>query len=174
MNVSANEAISKKTGIGKNVQVRSNEPLRMLRSNVDRVFDRVFDDFWQMATPTVFNVWSQRSLGSKVPSVDVKQNDNEIEVIAEMPGLQEDDIEVTVNVGALTINGESVEEQDVEEGDFVLRERSIGKFERTIPLPDNVDLNAAKATFKDGLLSIKIPKTQQAKPSAKKVEVKHA
>jgi HSP20 family protein len=106
-----------------------------------------------------------------VPRIDVRENDREIDIDAELPGMSEKDVEVSVADGALVIRGEKSEEHDEEREGYVVHERSFGHVERVVPLPDGVDVDHAKATFKNGLLSIAIPKTAEAQSSSKRIQV---
>lgn len=108
--------------------------------------------------------------GTFLPVIDViEQKDNYI-VKAELPGLTKDDVSVTLQDNYLTIKGEKKHEAETKDANYYRRERLYGAFCRTIELPTTVDAKKIEAQFKDGVLSVKLPKTEEAKP--KQIEVK--
>jgi len=115
--------------------------------------------------------WADDGQGS-APAIDMIDRKKEIVVHADLPGLDEKDIEITVEDGQLTIRGERKEEHETEEEGVYRCERWAGAFCRTLPLPTGVDADEIKATFKKGVLEIHLPKTKEAK--GKKVEIKAA
>src|ERR1041384_362722 len=115
--------------------------------------------------------WRAHQMGSFMPEIDVKETDKEIRVTAELPGMEQKDIEVTFIDGGLTIKGEKREEQEEEKGDWYHSERRWGAFERMIPLPADIDLNKAKAWFKKGVLKVTLPKSEQARSNRKTIPV---
>lgn len=106
------------------------------------------------------------------PSVDMVERKDEIVVRADLPGLEQKDIEVSVQDGTLTIRGERREEREEKDEDYYCCERSSGKFFRSLALPAGVDAEHVKATFKNGVLEVHVPRTKEAK--AKKIEIKAA
>jgi HSP20 family protein len=148
-----------------------------LRSNTDPLgglqtsINRAFEDFWQMFDGAVPSALSG-GLPTESIRVDVKETDQELLVSAELPGMEEDDIDVSIADGSLTIRAEKEFESEKEEGDYVVREREFGHVERTIPLPEYVDANAANAKFKNGVLTIRIPKKADAANGRKRISVK--
>jgi HSP20 family protein len=94
------------------------------------------------------------------------------EIKAELPGLDEKNIEVKVANGVLSIKGEKQEEKEEKEKDYYRRERSFGSFERSFQLPDNIEADKIEANFKNGVLSVTLPKSAEAQQQAKKIEVK--
>jgi HSP20 family protein len=117
-----------------------------------------------------------RSLGGKpevfTPRIDVVDTDKEIRVSAELPGLDEKDIDVSLTKESLTIKGEKKEEKEEKGKDYYRSERSYGSFTRTIPLPLQVEAEKVTASFKKGVLTVTLPKTKQALSDTKKVAVK--
>ena len=105
------------------------------------------------------------------PDIDVTETDNELRITAELPGMEEPDLEVSVGEGMLTIRGEKKEEHEREDKGYVLRERSFGRIERVVPLPAGLDPDSAKATFKNGVLTVTIPKTPEAQAAVKRIQV---
>jgi HSP20 family protein len=143
-------------------------PVRALQSDVNRVFD----EFWRTFNLPMGRLWEESASAVAEPNIDVRETDKEVEVTAELPGMEEDDIEVSVTDGMLMIAGEKESEREAQEQGYVLRERSVGRFERVVPLPDGLDFDSVKATFKNGLLKITIPKTKEAQAAVKRVAVK--
>ena len=112
-----------------------------------------------------------RRLGSFIPDVDVTETDKEVRVTAELPGLDEKEVEVTLVQGALIIKGEKREEHNEEKGDFHRSECRYGMFERTVQLPNGIDADKAKASFKKGVLKVTLPKTADAQANRKRIAV---
>ena len=98
----------------------------------------------------------------------------QIEVTAELPGMDEKDIDVSLAEGVLTIRGEKRSEVEKKEKDYYLQERTFGSVERVIPLPDTVDLDTANATFKNGVLTVKLAKRPEAMAATKRIAVRRA
>ncbi|HYR23313.1 MAG TPA: Hsp20/alpha crystallin family protein [Chthoniobacterales bacterium] len=144
------------------------DPLNMLRHDIDRVFgDFLTDSRWPDRTMNMLD----RQMGSFMPEIDVKETDKEFRVTADLPGMDEKDLEVTFVDGALSIKGEKREEHEEEKGDVYHAERRYGAFERMIPLSSDIDLNKAKATFKKGVLKVTLPKTENARSNRKTIPV---
>ena len=143
-------------------------PIRALQSDINRAFE----DFWQTFNFPTTRLWDSGFTAAAVPSVDVRDTEKEVEVIAELPGMEEKDVEVTVAEGALVISGAKKYEQEKQDKGYLLRERSFGRVERVVPLPDGLDLDSAKATFKNGVLTVAIPKTKEAQAAVKRIAVK--
>ena len=151
-------------------------PGRALRRKEPESFMRPFDemrrmmeDFW-IAPFSEFGRWGQ----TFVPSVDVKEEDDQVLVSAELPGMDQKDIDVTVTQDSVRIAGEKKHEEEKEEKGYYRRESAFGSFERIIDLPAPVDENKAEAEFSKGVLKIKLPKSEQAREKRRKVEVKSA
>ena len=146
------------------------DPVAALQNDVNRAFA----DFLRMVAPLPMAGWPAAfaDIGTGV-QVDVAETDKELKVSAELPGINEADIDVRVSDGMLVISGEKKAESKVDEEGYVLHERSFGRVERALPLPDGIDEDAAQATFKNGVLNVTIPKTAQAQSSAKRIPVKH-
>lgn len=106
-----------------------------------------------------------------VPRVDIAETDTAYLIKAEIPGVNKEDVKITVDDGILTISGERREEKEEKNKKFHRVERIYGKFSRSFTLPDNVDESKIDAEFKDGVLTLTIPKTEKAKPKAVEVKV---
>jgi len=141
---------------------RFDRSLSRLRDEVSELFDRFFAD-WDLAWPlSGERYWW--------PAVDVVETDDEVIVKAELPGMKSEDIEISVLNNTLTLSGEKKESQEEKGKGYYHVERRYGKFRRDIPLPTSVDADRVEAKFKDGVLTVTLPKTEQAKP--KRIEVK--
>lgn len=108
------------------------------------------------------------------PVVEIVENDKEYVLTAELPGLKKDNVEVQYQDGVLTIRGEKKEERREGNGDsrYLLWERSYGAFQRSFTLPSDVDANKIEASFSDGVLTVRMPKTAEARAKGRKIEIK--
>ena len=145
----------------------SRDPVSALQSDINRAFD----DFLGMLPPLFSSRPSALLDNANGVQVDVAETDKDVKVTAELPGMAESDIDVRVSDGMLTISGEKKIDRETEENGYVLRERSFGHVERTVPLPEGIDGQAAEATFNNGVLTVTIPKTAQAQSKAKRIPV---
>jgi HSP20 family protein len=109
-----------------------------------------------------------------MPAVDVVESEKAYEITAELPGMDEKNIEVKVTDGSLTIKGEKQEEKEEKERGYYLQERHYGSFERSFELPESVDPDKIEASSKNGVLTVTLPKKAEAQKAAKKIEVKGA
>jgi len=135
----------------------------------DRHMSRLFEDFLSGNAFTDGNGgWDLAA----VPRADISETDKELQVTVDLPGLDEKDVDVTVSNGVLTIRGEKKAEHEEHGKNFYCQERSVGAFQRSIPIPVEVDTDKVDATFKKGVLHITMPKTEAA--LQRKVTVKAA
>lgn len=107
----------------------------------------------------------------RMPAVDIVDRDNQVIVRAEVPGVLKEDLKVTVSDSTLTIKGHTEREEEERRDDYYRHELSYGDFTRTLELPAEVDGSKVEAKMKDGILEIRLPKVEQAKPREVKVEV---
>ncbi|CAI4030813.1 Hsp20/alpha crystallin family protein [Nitrospira tepida] len=105
------------------------------------------------------------------PSVDISETDEEFQIKAELPGVKKEDVKVTLENGILTLQGERKQEREDKDLKFHRIERSYGQFVRSFTLPDLVDDAKVKAEYKDGVLNLRLPKSEKAKPKAIEVKV---
>lgn len=151
-------------------------PFGSLRREIDRLFEDFDRDFWRSPfRRSAFDIepfW--RREWAAAPAIDIVEKDNAYEVTAELPGLDEKDIEVKLAKDSLTIKGEQQEEKEEKKKDYYLHERHFGSFERTFRVPEDVDADKIAATFKKGVLTLTLPKKPEAQKPAKKIEVKAA
>ena len=149
-------------GRDRSVSRRENNPFLSLHQEIDRLFDD-FSRGW----PSFATTGQQL-----VPSMDVSETDKEIEIAAELPGLEEKDVQVNVADNLLTIRGEKKAEKEEKDKDYRLVERSYGSFVRTLELPAGVDAGTIKASIEKGVLKVTVPKPAPAQ--VKKIDVKTA
>ena len=144
------------------------DPFLQMRREMNRLFDDVFGGF---GLPSLLGP----PLGqmAMAPKIDVSETDNEIQVTAEMPGIDQNNVEVLLEDDRLIIRGEKKEEHEDEDKDrnYHVRERVQGAFSRTLPLPFAPDPNQVKAEFKNGVMTITIPKPQEVKQKQHRIEV---
>jgi HSP20 family protein len=148
-------------------------PFESLKKEVDRLFEDFGDDFWRRPFRSLSRferAWPSRLTAT--PPVDVSETDKAYEITAELPGLDEKNIEVNVAQGGLTIKGEKTEEKEEKKKDTYVCERRYGSFERYFDLPDGVDADKIEATFNKGVLKVTLPKTAEAQKPGMKIEVK--
>jgi HSP20 family protein len=135
--------------------------------------DRVFNDFRK--TFAGFNDNADlKTNGWVTPNIDISENDEAIDITAELPGVKEEDIDISVTNDILVIKGEKSDSREEEENNYHLIERSYGSYMRSIPLGFDVDETNVKATTKDGVLNISIPKPAEIKEKTKKIPVSKA
>lgn len=153
-------------------------PFNTLRREIDRLFDDFGHDFWRNPfRRSAFDIepfWRREMKLVAAPAVDITEKDNAYEITADLPGMDEKNIEVKLTNGNLTIKGEKKEEKEEKTKDFHLQERSFGSFERTFGVPDGVDADKIEASFKKGVLTITLPKKPEAQKPAKQIDVKAA
>ena len=124
-------------------------------------FERLFDEFFDRSL-TSFG-WSRPLPGGAMPDVDIIDRDDEVIVRAELAGYRKEDIEVSVSGNWLTLRGESRSDDRDESGDYYRQEIAQGSFARTLSLPAEVDESKAKASMKDGILELVLPKLEKAR-----------
>lgn len=156
-------------------------PLMTLRDEVDRLFDDFFRGWPSlMSFPSrMFDFSPLRrtaeplaaSLGALAPKVDVSETESAYQIDAELPGMSDKDISVTVSDGVLTIKGEKKVEQEEKKKGYYLSERSYGAVQRAFELPESVDADKISAKFEKGVLSIELPKSQEAESKERKISI---
>ena len=133
-------------------------------------FDRFFDEFWRGSGPTAARASTP---GALAPRMDYSATDDEIRIRAEMPGLEESDIDVSLEEGVLTIKGVRAAESEQKDDEKGVRhvETYRGSFYRSVRLPAEIDEDAIVATYKNGILSVTLPKLPEAKPEVRSIPV---
>jgi HSP20 family protein len=153
-------------------------PFESLRREVDRLFDDFNGGMWRSPfRRSFFDIEpfrrSEAAFGG-APAVDVIETDKAYEITAELPGMDEKNVEVKFADGVLTIKGEKQEEKEEKKKDYYLSERSFGSFQRAFQVPDGVDADKIDASFKKGVLTVTLPKSAEAQKAEKKIAVKAA
>ncbi len=131
-----------------------------------RDMDRLWDSFFEVAPRR-----RGEERGEWLPSLDVSETKNELVVKAEVPGMDAKDIDISLSDGVLTIKGEKKQEKEEKEADYHLVERSYGAFTRSIQLPKEVQGDKIHASYKDGILRVTLPKSEEAKKKDIKIKV---
>ncbi len=151
-------------------------PFESLHREIDRLFEDFDRDLWTLPFGRpVFEIepfWGREEAWGAEPSVDIVEKDDAFEVTAELPGLDEKNVEVKLVDGGLTIKGEKQEEKEEKKKGYYLHERHYGAFERSFTLPEGVDADKIEAAFRNGLLKVTLPKTAEAQKAVKKIDVK--
>jgi HSP20 family protein len=137
-------------------------PIRNLRREMDRLFDdlvpfRLFDEERNIAT----GVWN--------PRTDIIETDNEFIINVDLPGVKKPDVTVNYQDNQLSISGERKSEEVKEKKDYLRKERIYGNFHRVYTLPQSINPNKITANFKDGILTVTVPKTEESKPKQVKI-----
>lgn len=145
-------------------------PFLLLQRDMNRLFDDVFRSF-DNRLPAIGAFGSLGSFGASWPSVEIADTDKEIRVTAEVPGLEEKDIEVLLDGDVLMLRGEK--RSQTEDKDRHFSERVYGRFERRIPLGVEVEEDRIEARFRNGVLTVMLPKTEQAQSHVKRIPISH-
>jgi len=194
---SASRMVSPRTCIGESIMAESDTKLPVKTGSEAstkqaggmqpwRAFDnlrqevaRVFDDFdrgfhlfpFHRAALDIAPFWRREWALTSAPAVDVVETDKAYEIKADLPGMEEKDVEVKLVNGGLTIKGEKQEETEEKQKDYYLHERHFGAFERSFRMPDGVDTDKIQASFKNGVLTVTLPKTDAAQAASKTIPV---
>jgi HSP20 family protein len=151
-------------------------PLEKLRQQVDHLFE----DFGHGSSLSPFSrglfdvepFWRREFIGHGLPAVDITEKYNSFEITAELPGMDQKNIEVKLSNGNLIIKGEKKEDKEEKRKGYHLRERHYGSFERVFNLPKGVDAEKIEASFSKGVLSLSLPKKPEAMKADKVVSIK--
>lgn len=158
------------------VRREDDHPVYSMQKEMNRLFDEFFSDDEDVFGGSHFGLTpfsSMRSVGDGLtPTIDLSETDKELIVSVELPGMNEKDIEVNLTRNALTVSGEKKQEEEKNEKGWYRMERHYGSFNRTIPLPCEVEGDGIDASFKNGVLKIKLPKTCENVDQAKRISVK--
>jgi len=135
--------------------------LSNLRDEIDRLFEEPLSELAR--TSHLLSGWT--------PALDVYEDKDTLTVKAELPGMKKEDIDISLHDGCLSISGERKSEEKFEKADVYRAERFVGRFQRALTLPSPVAVDKVKAQYKDGVLTITLPKTEEAKPKQIDVNV---
>jgi HSP20 family protein len=149
------------------------DPIRIFRREMDRLFDQLwrafsFSSFRRAAEPAA---WSGGAFAFAAPAIDFSEDDKAYHLTAELPGLSEKDINLTLSDDLLTVTGEKREEKEEKEKNYHYSERRFGSFRRAVQLPQHIDRDKIEANFKNGVLEVTLPKTRDAMQRQRKIEV---
>jgi HSP20 family protein len=150
-------------------------PFENLRGDFNRLFDDFNRDFWRRPfSRSAFDLipFARGQFANVNPAVDVIEKSDAFEITAELPGLDEKNIEVKLVNGSLTVKGEKEENKEEKKKDYHLRERYYGSFERSFAIPDGVDTDKIEANFNKGVLTLRLPKKPEAVKPEKTIAVK--
>ena len=143
-------------------------PFRSIRKEIDRVFDEFHRGFPVPAMTAGVSAGRQ----GVTPRIDVSETDGAVEITAELPGVEQEDIDVTLADNVLTIKGEKKSEREDEKRNYHVVERSYGAFRRAIRLPFETNAKKVEARFKDGVLKIVLPKPSEVEAKSRKIAIK--
>jgi HSP20 family protein len=143
------------------------DPFLSLHREVNRLFDDVFRGFGSGSPP----LGKASAFGGSWPNIEISTGEKEIKLTAEVPGLEEKDIEVLLDDGVLTLKGEK--RSETEDKDRQFSERYYGRFERRIPIGYEVKEDEVDARFKNGVLTVTLPKTEKAQSQVKRITIKN-
>ncbi|MDD9731281.1 Hsp20/alpha crystallin family protein [Mameliella sp. AT18] len=150
-------------------------PLVSLRHEIDRLFDDFGAGSWRHPlSRRMQSMFPASESWFMSPATEVVDCDGEYRITAELPGMTADDIEIKLNDGTITIRGEKSEEKKEEKEDYLLSERRYGSFQRSVPLPSGIDPDKVAASVANGVLTVTLPKSEEAKQKERKIEVKAA
>jgi HSP20 family protein len=138
------------------------QQLSTLREEIDRLFDSPLQEFTR---------GSQQLLSGWLPPVDLYEDKDHLMVVAELPGMAKEQIAVSLQHDLLTLSGERKQDEKIKEAEISRAERFLGRFQRTISLPVAVNPDQVKASYKEGILTITLPKAEEAKPRQIQVNV---
>jgi len=136
--------------------------LSMLRNEIDRLFDSPLDALTSS---------SQQFLNGWLPTMDLYEDRDHLVLKAELPGMRKEDIDISLHGDVLTISGERKEEETLDKAETYRAERFLGRFQRTLTLPVAVNASQVQASYKDGILTVTLPKAEEAKPKQIQVNV---
>ncbi len=146
---------------------RQEDPFEVMHRQMNELFEDFFSDFGDLAMPGL----QRFEQGRLSPRFEIQESDKELQIRAELPGMEEKDVEVLLDDNILTIRGEKHEEHKQKKKKVHYTERRYGRFERVLPLPEAVDREKVKASFKKGVLHIDIPKVGGIQPERKRIPI---
>ena len=135
--------------------------------------ERMFEDLERLTGIEPF-IGTRTASHMFLPALDISETKDQVRVTAELPGLNKEDVEISVEGNSLILSGEKKEEREEKEGGYHRSERYYGSFSRLVSLPTEVNFDKAEATFKNGILTVMLPKTEEAKQRHRKIEIKGA
>ncbi|NIX37231.1 MAG: Hsp20 family protein, partial [Nitrospinaceae bacterium] len=134
--------------------------------------NQLMDNFSRSMFSLTPTKWNLPEISATYPKMDISETDKEFKITAELPGMDEKDIDVSVSNDVLTLKGEKKAEKEEKKSNYYRMERSYGTFQRSIPLPAEIEKDQIQATFKKGILTVVIPKSEKAVKERKSIEIK--
>ncbi|PYT14358.1 MAG: molecular chaperone [Acidobacteria bacterium] len=144
--------------------------MNLIRLEPFRDFATLSDSMNSVLNDSLFRLAPTETVGSWLPPVDIEEESDRVVLRAEIPGVSRDDIDVSVENGTLTLRGEKKQERKIEAENAYRLERFYGSFSRSFVLPTRINAERIKATYKDGVLEVVLPKAEEAKPKKIKVQ----
>ena len=148
----------------------SDNPFLALHRDLDQLFEDFFGS-WETGPAWPGSKDLRNAANAWAVNVDLSENDKEVRIVADVPGMDEKDMTVELTGNMLTIRGERKTERNEKQDDYHLTERTVGHFHRAIPLPDGLLEEQARARFKNGVLTVTIPKSPEAKRPRKQIAI---
>lgn len=144
--------------------------------SLQRDMDRLFSEFWRDAgaMPALSGLSEMRGAKDVMPRVDESEDESGFHIKMELPGMDQKDVDITLADGLLTVRGEKKQEEEEKGKDFYRSERSFGSFRRVLPVPGDVDETKIQASFRKGILTVDLPKTEEARKKVKHITIKAA
>lgn len=155
-----------------NVPVRQNNRFGRSLMSLQDDMNRLMQDF--LGEDRFASNWPPTIQGERFPSIDVIENEKGFKIRAELPGMDPENVDISVSEGYLSLKGERTEEKEEKDDNYLRHELSYGSFQRTIALPDTANCDKADASFKNGILTIDVPKKEGAAKKPKKLRIKKA
>ncbi len=157
-------------------KAREWHPLESLHHEIDRIFDDFDRNFGgRSLARSMFDfepLWRTQTSWGTAPAVDIVERDKDYEITAELPGIDAANVDVKLANGMLTIRGEKKDSREDKTATSYVSERSYGMFERSFRLPDGTDADRIEASFKNGVLSVSVPKSTESLKKTRKIEIK--
>jgi len=157
----------RRRGNSLSVRRENDSPVMTIQNEMNRMFDQFFNDPF-----TLLSIPSMRSVSDFMPRIDVSENENAMLVTAELPGMEEKDIQISLEHDVLVISGEKKSDVEEKGKSFHRVERTYGSFHREIPLVTDIQEDKIEAAFKNGVLTVTLPKTPAAAKQARKITIK--
>lgn len=136
---------------------------------MNELFEGIVKDFGKIRIPSMESVWKELSLAS--PKIDISEANDAYNVKAELPGLEEKDIDLSIDHDIIVIRGEKKQEREEKKKNYFFPEHLIGRYYGELPMPWGVDIEKVKATFKKGILKVTLPKIEKAKMERRRIKI---
>ncbi|HTM82829.1 Hsp20/alpha crystallin family protein [Asticcacaulis sp.] len=151
---------------------RGDNPIRGLQNDVNRLFNEFFGDLAFPAWDRFLGDRFAATFAMKAPAIDLRESDKAYTLVAEVPGMQVKDIQISTSDGCLTLAGERNEEKETHDKGYIRQECSYGSFRRVVPMPADADIDAVKAEMKNGLLTLTIAKKAPDTTKTRKIDIR--